>query len=148
MEEVTKQLIPTNKLLESIDRWKASLWSNGSGGPPGYLEVARKEDDERYDRLFKSIEDLGVHKSTVETFLTLFKEREEQREKVRKFWLHASWKIAGVIGGGILSLCLWLVHASAPVVKILWEDYLRSHPYAQQQIHPETHHQEGETKAR
>lgn len=59
MEEVERQLKPFKVELdkntlatESIGRWKLALWSNGSGGPPGYLEVARAQDEERFTKIF------------------------------------------------------------------------------------------------
>lgn len=134
MDEVAKQLSPLSRKIESIDRWKLSLWSNGSGGPPGYLEQARKEDDERYERLFSNIEDLGKHKSTVERFLILFEEREQQRKERIDRWKGIFWKIGAPIGAALLSVAGWLAHQSAPVIKILWDDYIRNHPQIMQQM--------------
>src|ERR1700735_2484226 len=58
MEEVQVQLKPfkelldsNTKLTESISRRLYQLWSNGSGGPPGYLERAREEDKRRNDQV-------------------------------------------------------------------------------------------------
>jgi len=130
VEEVSKQLTPTNRLLESIDKWKLSLWSNGSGGPPGYLETARKEDDERYARLFKNVEELGGHKESVNEFLTIYKERELQKANNQKMLL----KIGGVLGTALVSFVLWLAHVCAPAVKILWDDYVHAHPSVEQQL--------------
>src|ERR1700722_19650937 len=54
--EVQAQLKPfkdaldlNTRMTEAINRWKLSLWSNGSGGPPGYLERAREENKRRND---------------------------------------------------------------------------------------------------
>jgi hypothetical protein len=130
VEEVNKQLTPTNRLLESIDKWKLSLWSNGSGGPPGYLETARREDDDRYERLFKSVGELGDHKNNVTEFLTIYKERELQKSENRKLLL----KIGGALGTALLSFFIWLAHVCTPAVKILWNDYVHAHPAVEQQL--------------
>lgn len=63
MEQVTLQMLPFGEKLVLMDRrigevksHALKLWSNGSGGPPGYLEVARLDDDERYGALMKNQE--------------------------------------------------------------------------------------------
>lgn len=65
MEEVERQLKPFRDSLdkntretEGISRWKLALWSNGSGGPPGYLEIARAQDKDWKDALIKKVDAL------------------------------------------------------------------------------------------
>lgn len=113
MEEVQTQLKPfkealdiNTRMTEAINRWKLSLWSNGSGGPPGYLEVAREEDKNREDKrdrqtkeilneikelhdkyLVKSGEEIGVGKRDSEN-------RQHNKSWVEKWGLNATIAIA------------------------------------------------------
>ena len=128
MQEVQNQLGPMNLTLTKLDRTVRSLYSNGSGGPPGYLETARKEDDERYERLFNIINGLVDHKKTVNDFILLAKDREERWVKLRRVAVKVGWKIAATCALTIGSLSAWAYHAAAPVIKVLWNDYLRYHP--------------------
>lgn len=65
MEEVERQLKPFKESLdkntgdtESIKLKLRSLFRNGSGGLPGYLEVAREQDKEWKDKLLLEVEAL------------------------------------------------------------------------------------------
>jgi hypothetical protein len=63
MAEIERQLEPfkrsldaNTKATEAIGRWKLALWSNGSGGPPGYLEIAREQDKEQFRKIFELLD--------------------------------------------------------------------------------------------
>ena len=49
VEEVQRQIAPLSKTVALMDKTLRSLYSNGLGGPPGYLEVARAEDKSKMD---------------------------------------------------------------------------------------------------
>ena len=51
VEEVQRQIAPVAATVARMDRTLRSLYSNGSGGPPGYLETARAEDKARISEL-------------------------------------------------------------------------------------------------
>lgn len=53
MEEVQKQIGPLTMTVNVMDKTLRSLYSNGSGGPPGYLETARAEDKRTLDALMR-----------------------------------------------------------------------------------------------
>lgn len=146
MEEVARQLQPTHTLLEKLDRWRNSLWSNGSGGPPGYLEVARAEDKTRFADLARRMGEIEDHKDVVNEFMTEIRtvraERQKQeiaakaaeekrdldRKALREKLLKIGWKVAVVALGLLGSLATWAYREAAPVVRVLWEEYLRAHP--------------------
>lgn len=69
------------KQVEKLDRWSKQLWSNGSGGPPGYLEVARKQDDERYEKLFDSISKLKAEGFRQEGRDELLEDQDVEKDK-------------------------------------------------------------------
>ena len=117
VEEVNNHLSPIATKVDRLDVRMRSLYSNGSGGPPGYLEMARAQDDERYQRLFNIVEEM-----------------KEQRRKLWAAVLHVGWKIAIAVFGAFVGLMSWAYHASAPVIKVLWEDYLHAHPMAMEKL--------------
>ena len=81
--EIQNQLKP---LVETVTRQGQvirSLYSNGSGGPPGYLETARAEDKERIGRLFVKIDKVAERLDVVDSFIGKHNAREEQRDKDR-----------------------------------------------------------------
>lgn len=135
--EVVRQLAPHRKLQEAIqtkvdaiDRWKLSLWSNGTGGPPGYLEIARKEDNSRYERIFSTMEDVKEKQTSVDIFIEILKVKEESRQKLQKNVLTFLKWIAAPMGTAIIGLLGFGFHQAIPVVRTVWEDYLRlkNHP--------------------
>ncbi len=87
MTEVQNHLRP---LVEKVDRQGnilRSLYANGSGGPPGYLEMARAEDKEQDKRLFgridevvERLEQFAERIDTVDKFITDHNAREDQRD--------------------------------------------------------------------
>ncbi len=90
MAEVQNRLGP---LVDKVDRQGnilRSLYANGSGGPPGYLEMARAEDKAQDQRLFGRIDELverlehfAGRLDTVDEFVIDHNAREKQRDKDR-----------------------------------------------------------------
>ena len=111
VEEVNNHLGPIATKVDRLDVRMRSLYSNGSGGPPGYLEMARAQDDERYQRLFNIVEEM-----------------KEQRKKLWAAVLHIGWKVAIAVLSALAALTGWAYHDAVPVMKILWEDYQKAHP--------------------
>jgi hypothetical protein len=82
--EVQNQLKP---LIDTIDRHGKtlrSLYANGSGGPPGYLEMARAEDKDVQNRIFIKLDKVMDRLDAVEGFIDKHNTREDQREQDRK----------------------------------------------------------------
>ena len=77
--EVQNQLAPLRQAVEQQGKSLRSLYSNGSGGPPGFLETARAEDNDRFQRIFDALGKLRP----LEDFVTKHNATEEQREKDR-----------------------------------------------------------------
>ena len=78
MEVFTEQVHPR---LGSMERLMRSLYSNGTGGPPGYLEMARAEDKERFAKLFEMAEAAKITASTLQSFIDKHNTEEENRKE-------------------------------------------------------------------
>ncbi len=137
MAEVSKQLKP-------IHDWMLGFWSNGSGRPPGYFQMRVKADDERYERLAKEAatqsKALNVMADFIKTSQTRQREAEErqrEREERIRFWMPIAKWVLGGIASLLLGLAIWAYHAVAPVVGVLWHDYLQTHPMVVQQLRHE-----------
>lgn len=138
MAEVAKQLEPMHTLLTSVKDWQLSFWSNGSGRPPGFFQTRMKEDDAWRSDISTKVENLNNHKDVVDKFITelrLAREFRELREKEakerRRFYL---LKVALPIVLAILSVIGIAVKQTVPVVKIIWENYLHSHPVVGEEL--------------
>ena len=141
MIEVNSQLTPLKTTVDRLDRTVRSLYSNGSGGPPGYLETARAEDKEKHETLMAVVQEHGDQLTKIADFVKTHndRDREEQarqkkREERLRFWAPKLWQIAGALVVMFGSVIGWAYHEAAPVVYILWQDYLRSHPTAASQL--------------
>lgn len=90
MEQIQNRLGP---LVEKVDKQGnilRSLYANGSGGPPGYLEMARAEDkkvqeeDRRVqDKLLRKIDEVVQRVDKFDDFIVDHNAREDQRDKDR-----------------------------------------------------------------
>lgn len=119
--EVTKQMSPmTNKVgalevsvaavkteTEAQSKWQKQLWGNGSG-TPGYLEKARAEDNDRYNKLLNGVAEL---KNQVDTEKTVDKaveaalaEAAKGRDHRLKRWIEVLGVLAALGAGG------WIAH--------------------------------------
>lgn len=134
MEEVASHIKPFKDSIEKMDRWRVSLWSNGSGGPPGYLEVARAEDEKRYARLSAEQREATSKLETVETFITLLKDRQQRHSRYWQIVRSWGWKVFTAAAAALLSLTGWAYHEISPVLRILWQDYLRAHPLTSEDL--------------
>jgi len=67
--EVQSKLEPLKNAVEAQGRTLRSLYSNGSGGPPGYLENAREEDKEWKNEMFRKLDNFLGRLDTVERFI-------------------------------------------------------------------------------
>jgi hypothetical protein len=67
--EVQSKLEPLRAAVEAQGRTLRSLYSNGSGGPPGYLENAREEDKEWKDQMFDKLDNFLNRLDAVERFI-------------------------------------------------------------------------------
>lgn len=133
-EEVEVQLAPIVKEQEKTRQWRLGLWSNGSGGPPGYLETARAEDKEHFTEIFKTLKELKDANSAHELVAAVVADRHQRRQKWFDFAKAHGWKIATVILGSMLTVAGWAYREISPVVHIIWEEYMREHPAAQREI--------------
>lgn len=148
VEEVQKQNEGQSKLLamqvvrlDKVDHWTKKLWSNGSGGPPGYLEIARDEDkdrmdrqeclaDERFEKVFKSIDELKADRLREEGKNTLIRqlaiekadaERLADSKKTHRWTrAHLMIVIAGSFGG------TWFLHLVLPLVKAIVDHLIKA----------------------
>jgi hypothetical protein len=80
VEEVQAQLRPFIAELSGVKSTLRSLYSNGSGGPPGYLETARAEDKARFDQLFRMREAELDQMRAIEDALLVQKTKKEQED--------------------------------------------------------------------
>lgn len=126
--EVESKMLPLTQKVDKIDRRLLGLWSNGSGGPPGYLETARDEDKRRQDQLDEALKEIRSTQLQTARSVDLITDRDQQKAIRRKKYIGLLWKIGGPIGAALLSLLAWGWHEVAPVFKVLWEDYLKAHP--------------------
>lgn len=86
MGELKTLFTIVSKKLDSFNHWKLSLWSNGSGGPPGYLERARADDDKRYGDLLQAVTELkrkDIQEETTEKVINDLKEEKRKNVKAR-----------------------------------------------------------------
>ena len=139
--EVHSQLTPLKATVDRLDRTVRSLYSNGSGGPPGYLEKARDEDNEWKTELKELVKShsaqLAETSDFVKTHNTRDKEEQERKrhsEERFKFWAPKIYK--AVIGAilGLISTGIIACQKLEPVVQIIWRDYLKDHPDAAQSL--------------
>lgn len=128
VEEVSKQIRP-------IHDWMLGFWANGSGRPPGYFQMRVKSDDERYARLESETRNQSDTLDILKDFMQeqrLSREAREKAERDRRirharYWSVAKWAL-GIVGPALLGLCTLAYQHLAPVLQILWEDYLKAHP--------------------
>ena len=103
VEEVQNQLLPLRQAVESQGRTLRSLYSNGSGGPPGYLEKARDEDKDWKNQMFAKLDGFLSRLDKVEDFVVAHNAMEEQLLEDKKE-LNRRLNIKLVVGGLILSI--------------------------------------------
>jgi hypothetical protein len=141
VQEVHSQLKPIADRVDKIALNQRSLYRNGSGGPPGYLEIARAEDKEWKDELLKVVDkhtdQLAVMSDFVNTHNQRDREQQERqlkREQLIRRWSPRLWKIGAFLMMSGMSGCVAACHRIEPVIKVLWMDYLKAHPLAEQDL--------------
>jgi hypothetical protein len=133
--EVTKHTQP-------LKDWMYAFWSNGDKSrPPGFFQSRIAADDLRFAHLQDETNKQTEILDKVDEFIKLSnarqfesEERQKRKEKRIAFWLPIAKWVLGGIGTALLAFIIWAAHAVVPVVKVLWEDYLKAHPVAQQRI--------------
>ena len=135
MEEVQRHLEPLTATVNRLDKTVRSIYSNGSGGPPGFLENARAEDErhreenkQKIEKILVSIEKLEDNKETVNNFILLAKDRDDRWERLKKRIVTVGWKVCVAVFDALVTIGGVIYHQAAPVLKILWEDYEKAHP--------------------
>jgi hypothetical protein len=77
---LTKLLGDHAKVVDQFDHWRRALWGNGTG-PPGFLEVARAEDKQKYSDLLKAVTGLQADRYREQGKTDLRKEQAEDHLK-------------------------------------------------------------------
>lgn len=103
MEEVQNHIGPLRIAVESQGRTLRSLYSNGSGGPPGYLEKARDEDKEWKNEMFLKLDEFLKRLGQVERFVVIHQATEAQIVIDRKE-LNRKLNIKLIIVGLVISV--------------------------------------------
>jgi hypothetical protein len=113
-EQSTIIAMQVRKIDEISTRLRA-LYGNGTG-PPGFLEIARKEDKDKIDRLFDMVDELTAERFRKEGEAELLKQLEAKKGKrVRDLqnWL----KIIAVPAGA------WGLALLHPVLKMIVDHF-------------------------
>jgi hypothetical protein len=113
-EQSTIIAMQVRKIEEIAARLRA-LYGNGTG-PPGFLEIARKEDKEKIDRLFNMVDELSAERFRKEGEADLLKELEAKKDK-RLRNLQKWFSIIAVPAGA------WGLALIRPVIKVLLEHF-------------------------
>ena len=131
-----------SKELEPFRNWMLGFWSNGSKDrPPGFFQMRVKADDERYARLEMETKSQSETLKVVEQFMAAQairatareKEEQDRKEQRARNLALVRW-IAGIVIPALFAVLAWGYHATEPVIKILWEDYLKAHPFVTEQL--------------
>lgn len=134
-EHIQNVIGPIENKLEELkeaqgetNAWKLSLYSNGSKGPPGFLETAREQDRKTFVRLFGIARDLTRSIKPLEAFILEQKIRQNLQKERRAFWKGFLLKVGIPVMATILTGTGIAIRKSVPVIHILIEDYIESHP--------------------
>jgi hypothetical protein len=141
VEAIQNHLAPLTVKVDNMDKTLRSLYRNGSGGPPGYLETAREEDDRRYKRLEQKVESHGRTLDKLDDFVDTSNRRQkeqEERKKLREarfdYWLPKVQWAAGIILAALMGLGGWTLKKIVPEVEIIVREYIHDHPQAERQL--------------
>jgi hypothetical protein len=97
--------------IDKLDKWTKQLWSNGSGGPPGYLEVARQEDKEWKAEMFDTISSIQAEGFRLEGRKALTSEQAAEKDRRLGRWKTYAYIAASLGGAWIWTLLRPLLHA-------------------------------------
>lgn len=116
MAEIQTFISPLMDKVEKQGQRLRSLYSNGSGGPPGYLEMARAEDKktmedlfEKIDQVVESVAVLGARMNKTDEFILLHNDRDDQRDRRIKHFI-ALWSL---VLAGVMALIAIYDHRGA-----------------------------------
>lgn len=84
VEEVNRQLGPVKATVDALNLKMRSLYSNGQGGAPGFLETAREEDKKDKRELKEMIIGLVGRMDTVDDYVQEQKIIRNERERIEK----------------------------------------------------------------
>jgi hypothetical protein len=96
--------------IEEIGNRLRALYGNGTG-PPGYLEVARKEDKEKIDRLFSMVDDLTAEKLRSEGAAAALREIDAKKSRRLMVWQRWATGLGIPAGAWLFTLFRPLLHA-------------------------------------
>ena len=133
VEEIRSHLEPINQSLRSLDTWRLRLW-NDNGGPPGYFQTRKIEDDARNMKIINFIE--TAEKRQIESEILQKKKEEDQKKRDKRWefwWPKIKWALGG-LGTAFLGFTIWVGPKLVKVGSILVEDYLRYHPSVNEQL--------------
>lgn len=102
MAEVTRQLGPLEAKIDHT-RFAVERLFNSNGGPPGYLQTARKEDNDRFEMIFKILQEHKDDISPVKEFIRDHEVIEKMRDRNFRRYI-AIWSLAVAIFMGLLAL--------------------------------------------
>ena len=138
MVEVHNQLSPLTATVEKLSLKMHSLYRNGEGGE-GYLEHARAEDEQWKKELREVVEKHGDKLAEMSDFVKTNnkremenQERQKRREENFRFWAPKIWTAVIATLGFMASTGITACYKLEPVIKIMWQDYLKDHPDAAQ----------------
>lgn len=131
---IPREITPMRTTLDRLDRTVRSFYSNGSGGPPGALEIWRKEDQETFAELKESAKVSAANNDTFLKFISRYDEREARKKQLRQFLIKWGWKAAVAIAGGVFWLGSWTFHQVYPVIHAVWQEYEKNHPAVSREI--------------
>lgn len=99
------------KKIEDLERWTRKLWSNGSGGPPGYLEIAREQDEDWKSEVRGILSGITAQGLKDEGKKQLLVEQEKQADRRLVRWKYAASIASIFFGSWVLTLIRPLLHA-------------------------------------
>jgi hypothetical protein len=141
MLEVNSQLKPVIVKIDKLALNQRSLYRNGTGGAPGYLERARAEDEkwqkelkEEYknwrNELKSVVNTHGDQIAFVVDYVKTHNQRdvEEQGRQLKKeerwrFWIPRLWTMAGGFIVTFVGGIIWALHKAAPWIQLIVNHY-------------------------
>jgi hypothetical protein len=126
VEEIQTHISPMNEKLARIQSGLDRIW-NTNGGPPGYLQTRKIEDDAKDAMIMDFI-------STAQKRRIEEDDRQKQSEKRWAFWKPLIQRTALGGLGAMISLGAWLGPKVVRVGIILWQDYEKAHPEVKERI--------------
>lgn len=112
LKPIVAELHENTEATKNIAKWKLALWSNGSGGPPGYLEISRAQDTQRYEELKKAHEDLGEKIDELKTAQT-FNDGSAQGVEKRNKALNSNWTMFIALIGVLIAFVMMVIGVAA-----------------------------------